>query len=66
MPDIPAGRRPIEKNEHLFLTSRKKRCSPHLWINTQLAHSGPVVACSVCGKLKQGETLPVDWPVLVP
>lgn len=60
MADIPPGRRPLERNEHLFI-GRRKKCRAHLWIETSLQRSGTVVACAVCGKLKAGETLPVGW-----
>jgi hypothetical protein len=66
MPEIPASRRPIERNEYLFVTGRKKRCSPHRMTKLGGAHGDPVTACGVCGKIAKGETLPIGWPVLTP
>lgn len=66
MAELSSGRRALAKNEHLFLTSARKKCKPHVWIKTSLGQSGEVVACSVCGRLRKGETLPSSWPVLAP
>lgn len=64
MRDLPAGRRAALPNEHLFVGPSRKH--KHLWLTTEKDHSGPVVACGVCGRLKKGEHLPESWPVLVP
>ncbi len=66
MPEIPAGRRALEKNEHLFLgLGRKKKCPKHHWMLMQGAH-GEVIACGLCGKIKPGETMPAGWTAVMP
>lgn len=61
-PAVPVGRRKLAPGEHLFAPRLSaKKCRAHLWIDTNVNGSGAVVACSVCGRLKQGETMPVGW-----
>lgn len=65
--EIPADRRALAKNEHLFLPRPSaKKCRAHLWGRTQIGASGEVVACTVCGRLRQGETMPIRWEPIIP
>lgn len=66
--EIPAGRRKVERGEHLFVTRRQKRCRAHVMTPMSNDRTGfvSVIACGVCGKLKQGETMPAADEVLRP
>lgn len=55
---IPPGRRAVLRGEHLFVGQKhvgaqRKR---HLWAEETGAW-GTVVACAVCGRIRQGETM---------
>lgn len=59
MSDIPAGRRKLDRGEHLFLGRTHK--GAHRWTETHHPVAGDVVICLRCGRLRQGETMPISW-----
>lgn len=65
--EVPAGRRPVERGELLFRPrASARRCRAHLWLAMGGEHGAPVVGCSVCGRIRQGETMPAGREAILP